>query len=199
MRILKIICLLHQCPAGLERVETMVIHSVMTLIENPKTDYEKSKLKRSCSRCWSMNGGWKAQESLPCEIMSYESFERPVETRTSKGQIQIFAWNFWHVSTSASRNWNYIGPCRQKEASRSRPFSNIRDHQSTLIARKHHIAPCLLTASGWDPWPLLPHHSQSQSGPLENGEKDGYKKVLVRGCIRVSQSRLKELGNRRSF
>lgn len=44
MRILKTICLLHQGPAGLERVKIMVIHSVTTLIENPKNGYEKSKL-----------------------------------------------------------------------------------------------------------------------------------------------------------
>lgn len=57
MRIIQVICLRIQGPAGLERVETMVIHAAMTLIASFKSENEKSKLKRNGSRCLSMNGG----------------------------------------------------------------------------------------------------------------------------------------------
>lgn len=70
MRILKTVCLLRrQDPVGLERVETMLIHAVMTAIANPKSEYKQSKLKRSESRCLSMNGGLTVQELLQCEII----------------------------------------------------------------------------------------------------------------------------------
>lgn len=194
MRILKIICLLHQGPAGLERVKTMVIHSVMTLIANPKNDYEKSKLKRSGSRCLSMNGRISTVRNYwllsLMKALCDQLILAPLKDRSK---------SLHEISDMSQQVDLEIGTILALVAKRSFK-ETLRQHQGSSIdlnSQKPHIAPCLLRASGgWNPDPYDLVIVNPNRVHLENGQKN--KRRSSDGAAFAKQAK-SELGNCRSF